>query len=150
MKKRQKNEPKKAEDKKEKPAKGGNGSGKAQAIAVLGNKKVRIIAIAAVALVLILCLVIGSVSGVKSCKRSDNLFSHFNSLTVTSAESLHQNKTQVGCTAEITGTVERYKPVSDLHHEGLSSPVTAFPKGFTSIRVRSVCTAATSRTTNRQ
>ncbi len=102
------------------------GSGKAEAVAMTKNNKIRLIAIAAVAVVLVLALTLGIVLGLKSCKRAVDPYSNFNQLTVVSAASSHKNKTQVGYSANIVGTTDRYKPVNGVHDEGLSTK--GYPK----------------------
>ncbi|MDE7301320.1 MAG: hypothetical protein K2N47_04035, partial [Clostridia bacterium] len=103
------------------------GKGFAGLVAMIrDNKKVRIIVIAVLAFVCALTLILGITLGVKGCNTPNDPFDNFNDLTVTTVASSHKNKTQVGYSGEILGTVERYKPVSGMQNEGFNNG--SYPK----------------------
>ena len=121
-----KEEPAKAEKTKE----GGGSAFKAKVAAIVKTDNFKIFGIIALSLILVLCLSLGLVFGLKNDSLDngtldnnplDKIYEDFGELTVTSVASSHNNKTQVGYSGEITGTVKRYKPVEEVQDGGLVS-----------------------------
>ncbi|MDE7168004.1 MAG: M60 family metallopeptidase [Clostridia bacterium] len=108
---------------------GGGSAFKAKVAAIVRTDNFKIFGIIALSLILVLCLSLGLVFGLKNDSLDDGLggnpldkiYEDFGELTVTSVSNSHNNKTQVGFSGEIVGTVQRNKPVEEIQDGGLVS-----------------------------